>query len=290
MQQIHWFPGHMQKARRQIEAHLKLVDVVFELVDARIPYSSRNPLIDKILHNKLRIVILNKSDLADPLVTTRWEQAIVATGAEVLTLDALASDAKDKLVAKAKQLLAVKMAKEAAKGLRPRPVRAMIIGIPNVGKSTLINTLAKRKAAMAANKPGVTRAQQWVKVGSSLELLDTPGLLWPKFESRWVGLNLALTGAIKDTILPMDDVAIHALSRLCANYPQALATRYGVETEGLAPLDLLTSIGRARNLLISGGAIDETRVCELILKEIRDLKLGRLTFETPDEVSGLADE
>ena len=287
---IHWFPGHMQKARRQIEERIKLVDIVYEILDARIPYSSQNPLIKQIISNKSRLVILNKADLADPRVTKVWLDEFEKLKLHAIAIDSLHSSAKEKILTRSKEMLVDKFAKEKAKGLRPRPIRAMIIGIPNSGKSTLINTLAKRKAAQAANRPGVTKAQQWIKVATELELLDTPGMLWPKFESQHVGFSLALTGAIKDTILPLDDVAIHGVKYLLENYKSLLMDRYNILTEQINPNDpvsILTAIGKNRKFLISGGEIDYDRVCETLIKEIRDLKLGRLSFETPKLIESI---
>ena len=281
---IHWFPGHMVKARRQIEEKIKLVDIVYEIIDARIPYSSQNPLIKKIVGQRNRLIILNKTDLADPRVTKLWLDEFEKQGLNAIAIDSLSNGAKEKIVAKSKEMLAEKFAKEKAKGLRPRPIRAMIIGIPNAGKSTLINTLARRKAAMAANKPGVTKAQQWIKVAAELELLDTPGMLWPKFESKHVGLSLALTGAIRDAILPTDDVALHGVKYLMTNYRKIFFERYSIRDEQIDEDDLvsvLTAIGENRKFLMAGGEIDYDRVCDILIKELRDINIGRLTFETP---------
>jgi len=282
---VHWFPGHMVKARRQIEEKIKLVDIVYEILDARIPYSSQNPVIKKIVGQRNRIVLLNKTDLADPRVTKLWLDEFEKQGLIAIAIDALSSQTKEKILAKSKEILAEKFAKEKAKGLRPRPIRAMIMGVPNAGKSTLINTLAKRKAAQAANKPGVTKAQQWIKVASELELLDTPGILWPKFENPHVGLSLALTGAIRDSILPTDDVVIHGLKYTMEHYRTQLFERYHIRDEQVDEenqvVSVLTAIGENRKFLISGGEVDYDRVYETILKEIRDVKIGRLSFETP---------
>jgi len=282
---IHWYPGHMVKARRQIEEKIKLVDIVYEIIDARIPYSSQNPVIKKIVGQRNRLILLNKTDLADPRVTKKWLEEFEKQGLTALAIDSLNSGTKEKILSKSKEILAEKFAKEKAKGLRPRPIRAMIIGIPNAGKSTLINTLAKRKAAQAANKPGVTKAQQWIKVATELELLDTPGILWPKFENPHVGLSLALTGAIRDSILPTDDVVIHGLTYLMKHYRELLFNRYNIKDEQIVEdqeaVSLLTAIGENRKFLISGGEVDYDRVYETVIKEIRDLKIGRLSFETP---------
>jgi len=290
---IHWYPGHMVKARRQIEERIKLVDIVYEILDARIPYSSQNPLIKKIVGNRNRLIILNKTDLADPRVTKMWLDAFEKQGLTAIAIDSLQSSTKEKILSKSKEMLTEKFAKEKAKGLRPRPIRAMIIGIPNAGKSTLINTLAKRKAAQAANRPGVTKAQQWIKVAAELELLDTPGILWPKFENPHVGYSLAITGAIRDAILPTDDIAIHGVKYLLTNYRELLTTRYHLRDEQIDeenPVSVLTAIGENRKFLISGGEIDYDRVCETLIKEIRDLKLGRLSFETPALIESIEAE
>ena len=282
---VHWYPGHMVKARRQIEEKIKLVDIVYEIIDARIPYSSQNPVIKKIVGQRNRLILLNKTDLADPRVTKLWLEEFEKQGLTALAIDSLSSGTKEKILSKSKEMLVEKFAKEKAKGLRPRPIRAMIIGVPNAGKSTLINTLAKRKAAQAANKPGVTKAQQWIKVAAELELLDTPGILWPKFENPHVGLSLALTGAIRDSILPTDDVVIHGLTYLIKHYRDLLFDRYNIRDEQVdeenEAVSLLTAIGENRKFLISGGEVDYDRVYETVIKEIRDLKIGRLSFETP---------
>ena len=293
---IHWFPGHMVKARRQIEEKIKLVDIVYEIIDARIPYSSQNPMIKQIVGQHNRLILLNKTDLADPRVTKMWLEEFEKQGLSAMAIDALSSGTKEKILAKSKEMLAEKFAKEKAKGLRPRPIRAMIIGIPNAGKSTLINTLAKRKAAMAANKPGVTKAQQWIKVAAELELLDTPGILWPKFENVHVGLSLALTGAIRDAILPTDDVAIHGIRYLLNNYQSLFFERYGITPDQIdfdEPVSVLTAIGENRRFMMTGGEIDYDRVMETFIKEVRDMKIGRLTLETPQlisEIEAMQDE
>lgn len=217
---VQWFPGHMAKARRQIQEKLQLVDIVFELLDARIPYSSSNPMMNEIIKHKPKLIILNKVDMADPNVTQQWLNYFKEQGQPAITIDALHQNAIKQITEASKEILKEKFAKEKAKGLRPRPVRAMILGIPNVGKSTLMNNLAKRKAAQTGDRPGVTKAQQWVKVGQELELLDTPGVLWPKFEEKRVGYNLAVTGAIKDTILTLDHIILYALDYLIQHYPQ----------------------------------------------------------------------
>ena len=290
MATIGWYPGHMHKARRQIEERIKLVDIVYEILDARIPYSSQNPLIKEIVGMKKRLIILNKADLADVRVTKLWLDEFNKRGDVAIAINSLHSSVKDKILTKSKQMLVEKFEKEKTKGLRPRPIRAMIIGIPNSGKSTLINTLAKRKATLVANRPGVTKAQQWIKVASELELLDTPGMLWPKLESEHVGFSLALTGAIKDSILPIDEVAIYAIKYLLENYKALLFERYNLCAEQVDlgdPVSILTTIGINRKFLISGAEIDNDRTCETLVKEIRDVKLGRLSFETPSKIAGI---
>lgn len=281
---VQWFPGHMAKARRQIQEKLKLVDIVFELLDARIPFSSSNPMMNEIIKHKPKLIVLNKSDIADPEATKKWIAYYEQKGNHVIAIDSLHQSSIKLITEKSKDILKEKFEKEKAKGLRPRPVRAMILGIPNVGKSTLINNLAKRKAAMVGNRPGVTKAQQWIKVERELELLDTPGVLWPKFEDQRVGFNLAVTGAIKDTILHLDDIVLYALDYLANRYPAQLMERYRLCGRFDDKVALLDEIGTNRGFLAPGGIVDYDKLYETVLREIRDVKLGRMSFELPEDV------
>ncbi|MEC2076998.1 ribosome biogenesis GTPase YlqF [Metabacillus fastidiosus] len=279
---IQWFPGHMAKARRQVTEKLKFIDIVFELVDARLPMSSRNPMIDEIVSVKPRIVLLNKADMADEKVTNEWIAYFKQKDIHALAIDSQTGTGLKQIITLSKVILREKFDRLAAKGVKPRAIRALIIGIPNVGKSTLINRLANKNIAKTGNRPGVTTAQQWVKVGKELELLDTPGILWPKFEDQLVGLKLATTGAIKDTILNLQEITVYALKFLKENYPERLKERYGIEQfddEDIVPL--FDEIGKKRGCLMSGGYIDYDKTSELVLRELRSEKLGRLTFETP---------
>ncbi|MED4401550.1 ribosome biogenesis GTPase YlqF [Metabacillus fastidiosus] len=279
---IQWFPGHMAKARRQVTEKLKYIDIVFELVDARLPMSSRNPMIDEIVSMKPRIVLLNKADMADEKVTNEWIAYFKQKDIPALAIDSQTGTGLKQIITLSKVILREKFDRLAAKGVKPRAIRALIIGIPNVGKSTLINRLANKNIAKTGNRPGVTTAQQWVKVGKELELLDTPGILWPKFEDQLVGLKLATTGAIKDTILNLQEITVYALKFLKENYPERLKERYGIEQfddEDIVPL--FDEIGKKRGCLMSGGYIDYDKTSELVLRELRSEKLGRLTFETP---------
>ncbi|WP_075980946.1 ribosome biogenesis GTPase YlqF [Bacillus massilinigeriensis] len=278
---IQWFPGHMAKARRQVTEKLKLVDIIFELVDARIPFSSRNPMIDEIIQHKPRLVLLNKADMADKDKTNQWIQYFRSKGIHALAINSQAGVGMKDIVHASKEILQEKFDRMKAKGVKPRAIRAMIVGIPNVGKSTLINRLAKKNIAKTGNTPGVTKAQQWIKVGKELELLDTPGILWPKFEDQDVGMKLAITGAIKDTILNLHDVAIHALKFLESEYPERLKERYKLESIPSDIVELLDMIGRLRGCLMGGGEVDYDKVTELVIREIRTEQLGALTFETP---------
>ncbi|MCZ0755329.1 ribosome biogenesis GTPase YlqF [Anoxybacillus sp. J5B_2022] len=279
---IQWFPGHMAKAKREVQEKLKLIDVVFELLDARIPLSSRNPMIDEILTNRPRIILLNKADMADEKVTNEWISFFAEQGLRALAIDSQAGTGMKQIVAAAKDMTKEKFAKMAAKGIKnPRPLRALIVGIPNVGKSTLINRLAGKHIAKTGDKPGVTKAQQWIKVGKEMELLDTPGILWPKFEDEEVGLKLATTGAIKDTILNLQDVAVYALRFLAVHYPDRLKERYSLTDIPDDIVELFDAIGKRRGCLASGGAVDYDKVAELVLRDIRTEKLGRLSFEKP---------
>ncbi|KYD07177.1 hypothetical protein B4119_1089 [Parageobacillus caldoxylosilyticus] len=279
---IQWFPGHMAKAKREVQEKLKLIDIVFELLDARIPLSSRNPMIHEILGNKPRIVLLNKADMADETVTEQWIAYFERQQLRALAIDAQTGTGIRQIVSAAKEMLKDKFAKMAAKGIKnPRPMRALIVGIPNVGKSTLINRLAGKNIAKTGDKPGVTKAQQWIKVGKEMELLDTPGILWPKFEDEEVGLKLATTGAIKDTILNLQDVAVYALNFLKEHYPERLKERYSLDDIPKEIVALFDAIGKRRGCLVSGGAVDYDKVAEIVLHDIRTEKLGRISFESP---------
>lgn len=277
---IQWFPGHMAKAKREVTEKLKLIDIVFELVDARIPLSSRNPLIDEIVANKPRIILLNKADMADPDVTKQWIDFFAAQQIDAIAIDSQSGTGVKQMVAVAKEKLRPKFEKMIAKGIkRPRAMRALIVGIPNVGKSTLINRLAGKHIAKTGDTPGVTKAQQWIKVGKELELLDTPGILWPKFEDEEVGYKLATTGAIKDTILNLQDVAVYALRFLSTHYPDRLKERYALADIPEDIVQLFDDIGKKRGCLAAGGVVDYDKVAELVLRDIRTEKLGRLSFD-----------
>lgn len=278
---IQWFPGHMAKARRQVTEKLKLVDIIFELVDARIPHSSRNPMIDEIIQHKPRLVLLNKADMADKEVTKEWIHFFDRQGIKALAINSQAGTGMKEIVSASKWILTEKFARMQAKGIKPRAIRAMIVGIPNVGKSTLINCLAKKNIAKTGNTPGVTKAQQWIKVGKELELLDTPGILWPKFEDQEVGSKLALTGAIKDTILNLQDVSIYGLRFLEKEYPQRLKERYQLQYIPEDIVALFNEIGKRRGALMSGGEVDYDKVAELVIHDIRSEQLGPLSFEKP---------
>jgi ribosome biogenesis GTPase A len=280
---IQWFPGHMAKARRQVTEKLKLIDIVFELVDARIPMSSRNPMIDEIVSSKPRIVLLNKADKADDAITKQWLEYFKEKGIHALAIDAQTGTGLKQITALSKVLLKEKFDKMAAKGIKPRAIRALIIGIPNVGKSTLINRLAKKNITKTADRPGVTTAQQWVKVGQELELLDTPGILWPKFEDQLVGFKLATTGAIKDAILNLQEVTVFALNFLKEHYPKRLMDRFHLDELSDEVVPLFDEIGKKRGCIMPGGYIDYDKTSELVLREIRADKLGRLSFETPKQ-------
>lgn len=288
---IQWFPGHMTKARRQIEDKLKLIDIAIELLDARIPLSSRNPMIDTILKHKPRLVLLNKSDLADPNVTAEWVEYFKEKGLDALPIDAVTGTGVREINPRCKTLMAHKIEAQIRKGMKPRATRALIVGIPNVGKSTLINKLAGRKIAATGDKPGVTKGQQWIKTGGDLELLDTPGILWPKFEDQTVGMRLAATGAIKEEILHPEEVAFFTIRALAQAYPKALSERYELDipedvSEPDEVVKLMEAVGRKRGCVISGGRVDLVKASLAFLRELRAGKLGRISLERPGEFAG----
>lgn len=284
---IQWFPGHMTKARRQIQEKLKLIDVVIELLDARIPLSSRNPMIDEILQGKPRIVLLNKNDLSDLTVTTAWVKYFKDRGLEAVPINSTAGHPAKEIVPRCKQLLDDKIQTQIRKGINPRAMRALIVGIPNVGKSTLINHLAGRKVALTGDRPGVTKGQQWIKMGTEMELLDTPGILWPKFEDEKVGLRLAATGAIKETLLQAVDIAFFVIRYMAQHYPEALNERFSIVrlpedlSDPEAVVSVMEDIGRKRGNLLSGGRVDLEKTSMMILRELRAGKMGRISLEAP---------
>lgn len=274
----------MAKARREVTEKLKLVDIIFELVDARIPASSRNPMIEEIIQHKPRIIILNKADMADPVKTKQWLDYYKSEGKTAIAINSFAGNGLNQITAAAKELLKEKYDRMRAKGIKqPRAIRAMIVGIPNAGKSTLINRLAKKNIAKTGNTPGVTKSQQWIKVGKEMELLDTPGILWPKFEDQEVGLKLALTGAIKDTILNLHEVASYGLRFLEKEYPERLKSNYKLAEIPEATIALFDAIGTFRGCLAAGGVVDYDKTAELVVRDIRSVKFGPLTFELPGE-------
>lgn len=282
---IQWYPGHMAKAKREVSEQLKKVDVVFELVDARIPYSSRNPMIDEVIKQKPRVVILNKKDMTNLKELEKWEQYFEEKGYYPVAVDAKHGKNLKDVEKAAIQATKEKFDREKAKGLRPRAIRAMIVGIPNVGKSTLINKLANRSIAQTGNKPGVTKQQQWIKVGTSLQLLDTPGILWPKFEDEEVGKKLSLTGAIKDSIVHLDEVAIYGLQFLIEKDLEGLKKHYNIDVDEEAGiLEWFDAIGRRRGLLQKGNEVDYEAVIELIIYEIRNAKIGTYCFDIYKEM------
>lgn len=273
---VQWFPGHMSKALRQMKEKMHLIEVVFELVDARLPVSSSNPYVSEIIKDKPRVVLLNKMDKANPSKTKEWIAHFESLGMKAVPVNSLNGDGFNKIIPAAKEVLADKLEKDKAKGLKERAIRALIVGIPNVGKSTLINKLAKRKATAIGDRPGVTKVQQWIKVGKELELLDTPGVLWNKFEDQEVGLRLALTGAIKDEILPIDDVVIYGLKFFIEHHPNRLIERYKIESED--PIEILDHIGKIRGAR-RGGETDYDRVFNIFLNDLRGGNLGRVTLD-----------
>ena len=281
---IQWYPGHMTKTRRQMEEDLKLVDAVCEILDARIPYSSRNPDIASLCGQKPRLVILNRMDMADPAMTRRWGEAFRQQGLAVIATDCKSKKGVAAFQPAVRALLAEKLQRYREKGQTGRALRVMVVGIPNVGKSTFINQVSGRKGAKAENRPGVTRGKQWVNVDKELLLLDTPGILWPKFEDPQVGMMLAYTGAVKDGVLDVEELACRLAETLWRRYPDSLRQRYGIDCQADAPgWELLEALGRRRGFLISGGEIDLERAAKILLDEYRSCKIGRFTLEEPED-------
>ncbi len=279
---IQWYPGHMTKARRMMEADIKLIDIVIELVDARIPLSSKNPDIDKLAGAKSRMILLNKHDLADPARTSEWESWFKSRGFYVYKLDARKGGQMKAITNMIQEACKEKIERDRKRGIINRPVRAMIVGIPNVGKSTFINTYAGKACTKTGNKPGVTKGKQWIRLNKNVELLDTPGILWPKFDDPAVGERLAMIGSIKDEILNISDLAVKLIEFLKEFYPGILAERYAVD-ENCDKIVLLEGIAEARNCRQKGNVLDLDKASKLLIDDFRSGKLGRLTLEFPQE-------
>ena len=279
---IQWFPGHMTKTRRMLAENLKLVDVVVELLDARIPASSKNPEIDSIINNKPRLVILNKADMADPERSKEWAKWYKSKGAAVIFADSIKGTGLNQLRDGLKALMKERLERDKEKGRIFRPIRTMIVGIPNVGKSTFINKIAGKAVAVTGDKPGITRGKQWIRLNPEIEMLDTPGILWPKFEDQSTALNLAFTGAIKDDIMDMVEVAAALAERLAADYQAQFVQRYKLyDIKGLTGYQLLAAAGKNRGCIVSGGEIDIRRISIIMLDEFRGGKLGKISLEKP---------
>lgn len=285
MAQIQWYPGHMAKAQREVEQKIKLVDIIIELVDARAPRSTKNKAFESIIKNKPRIVVMTKKDLADPVITKQWIAFYQEHGLQAISVDLMHSADHKRIIESCKQSLAEKRAKEAKRGIKPRPIRAMVIGIPNVGKSTFINRLAKRKAAKTGNRPGVTKSQQIIKVDQDFELFDTPGILAPKFDDIKEARNVALVGSIKQDILPLDELMIYALEYLASYYPEALKSRYELDIDLTQDwiVPAYTQIAAIRHLPQVRGDLDYDRVQSIFFKDLSDGVFGPISWERPYE-------
>ena len=277
---LQWYPGHMTKAKRQMQEDLKLIDLIIELVDARIPLSSRNPDIDELGKNKARLILLNKSDLADERYNEQWSAYFQKIGFYVVKVNAKSGAGLKSIQGVIQEACKAKIERDRRRGIKNRPIRAMVVGIPNVGKSTFINSYAGKACAKTGNKPGVTKGKQWIRLNKTLELLDTPGILWPKFEDQEVGKRLAFIGSIKDEILNLEELSLELLDYIRTNYPGLLNTRYGIEEEG-TPVSLLEAVADKRKCLIRGQEIDYAKAAGIVMEEFRNGKIGRITLEFP---------
>lgn len=285
--QFQWYPGHMTKAKRQMQEDIKLIDLVIELVDARIPLSSRNPDIDELGRNKARLILMNKSDLADEEVSRAWADFFKQKGYYVVSLDSRSKSGMKNVTNVVMEACKEKIERDRKRGIKNRPVRAMVVGIPNVGKSTFINSYAGKACAKTGNKPGVTKGKQWIRLNKNVELLDTPGILWPKFENQMVGLRLALIGSIKDEILNIDELSLELIKILTSNYPGVLSERYSIEgstlSEDVEAVEILEQIAKNRKCISKGNELDYSKAAALVIDEFRSGKLGNITLERPQE-------
>ena len=277
---LQWYPAHMTKPKRQMQEDLKLIYLIIELVDARIPLSSRNPDIDELGKNKARLILLNKSDLADERYNEQWSAYFQKKGFYVVKVNAKSGAGLKSIQGVIQEACKAKIERDRRRGIKNRPIRAMVVGIPNVGKSTFINSYAGKACAKTGNKPGVTKGKQWIRLNKTLELLDTPGILWPKFEDQEVGKRLAFIGSIKDEILNLEELSLELLDYIRTNYPGLLNTRYGIEEEG-TPVSLLEAVADKRKCLIRGQEIDYAKAAGIVMEEFRNGKIGRITLEFP---------
>jgi len=284
---INWYPGHMKKTKETIKKSLSMVDIVYEVIDARIPYSSRNPDIDEIIGNKPRLIIMAKKDLADEKANELWDIYFKQKGIPSINVDNLKNEGIEDIVKMSYKLTEEKIKALEKKGIKNRPIRVMIIGIPNVGKSTLINSLTKRKGAKVGNKPGVTKTNQWIKIKGNLELLDTPGILWPKFEDKDIALNLAFTGAIKDELLDLETLALELVKKLNSISPDFLTNRYNIINTKKSAYDTIMEIGKKRGCIVKGGEVDFLKTSNIILDEFRRGYLGKITLELPEKINNI---
>ena len=281
---VQWFPGHMAKTRRLIEENLKLVDIVVELLDARIPFSSRNPNIDEIVKDKPRLILLNKADIADKEVTKKWIEHFAKKGISAIAISSTKSSNLNIIFDKCRFILKDKLEKQKEKGIVNKPIKIMVVGVPNVGKSSFINKLSGKKSAITGDRPGVTRGKQWIRIKTGFELLDTPGILWPKFEDEKIGIKLAFTGAIKDEIMDVELLSVKLLEHLKNTYPSSLTERYKMtDFENLDGYEMLILLGKKRGFVVSGGEIDTERAAGILLDEFRAARLGNITLEKPSD-------
>lgn len=277
---LQWYPGHMTKAKRQMQEDIKLIDLIIELVDARIPLSSRNPDIDELGKNKSRLILLNKSDLADERYNEKWTEYFQKKGYYVLKINARSGAGLKAIQNVIQEACKEKIERDRKRGIKNRPIRAMVVGIPNVGKSTFINSYAGKACTKTGNKPGVTKGKQWIRLNKNLELLDTPGILWPKFEDQEVGKRLAFIGSIKDEILNLEELSLELLGYIAANYPGVLAQRYSISEDG-TPLSMLEGIAENRKCLLRGQELDYGKAANIVMEEFRNGKIARITLEYP---------
>lgn len=278
---IQWYPGHMNKTKRLIKENLSLVDIIIEILDARIPISSQNPDVDEIIGNKPRLLVFNKADLSDPEVNKQWGDFLETQHMNSIFINSITGQGIEKIIKVIEKMMKDKLDKLAQRGRKYKPIRCMVIGIPNVGKSTFINRIAGKASAKTGNKPGVTKGKQWIRLNEKIELLDTPGILWPKFEDKNIGLKLAWIGSIKDEILDQEQLAFYLLTFLIEGYPNLLMDRYKIESLEKEILEVFNQIARKRGFIVKGGELDYQRTAEMILDEFRKGKIGRISLERP---------